>query len=269
MEIFSGIYNREVFSSTFLTQALTKLRDRNFLNNIEKHLMSESHFYLELYEQHVQNSTWFKNHNKKNILITWLLENIANVALVKEESLAKLNSKNLINLLEKYFSLQQINFPIFNFEAEEKRRKQRDYYALLTPEDKKDKIEVFQNEYQTKIRTKSLKTIQLYLLLQGDKNNPQLIPEISDFFKNIVRSLLSEEIDFEDTIQFFFEIPGVEKFLELDSNLSNIDCLIYLNNFVTNSNFLINFYTQINNSGKGDIRKLIEIPGEAVKICQQ
>ena len=263
-DIFRNIQSRGVFLYFFNT-SVDKATRSELSKQIEKHLMSESHFYLELYEQHVQNSTWFKNHNKKNILITWLLENIANVALVKEESLAKLNSKNLINLLEKYFSLQQINFPIFNFEAEEKRRKQRDYYALLTPEDKKDEIEVFQNEYQTKIRTKSLKTIQLYLLLQGDKNNPQLIPEISDFFKNIVRSLLSEEIDFEDTIQFFFEIPGVEKFLELDSNLSNIDCLIYLNNFVTNSNFLINFYIQINNSGKGDIRKLIEIPGRGSK----
>ena len=47
--------------------------------NIERHLIKSALFDLQFYEKVLKDAKWFKNYKRKDVVITWISENIANL----------------------------------------------------------------------------------------------------------------------------------------------------------------------------------------------
>ena len=116
---FEHIFKHDLARNTFFQmfhidfdKSIRKEKNKN----IERHLIKSALFYLQFYEKVLKDAKWFKNYKRKDVVITWISENIANLIIHKKENIENYDIEILLEIFESYFLLQHDNFPVFNLE---------------------------------------------------------------------------------------------------------------------------------------------------------
>lgn len=258
--IFKYDFARNVFFQSFQIDFDRSIRkERN--KDIEKHLVKNSLFYIEFYEKIIKNNSWFKNYKRKDVVIDWVAENIANLIIHKNENISDYNPDLLLEIFETYFEHQHDSFPVFTLEDFKKLSKKRNIAVGLTKEEKKIEEKHIEESFETNIHKYGLKVLMLYLEINNEKDNVNN-NEVVKIFTNTLKSNLSGETEFLEDSQFLFDYKNSIEFLKSEIELFTSENLVYLDSRIHSQEYLIKFYEVLKEVNNVDLEILLPLIGK-------
>ena len=256
--IFKNNISRNIFLSYLETDFKRPTRKEK-VKDIEKHIIGSSLFYSEFYEKFLKNSNWFKNYKKKDVFYSWLAENIANYHINKKEDISIHNKDSLEDILLEYFSCQQSNFPVVNFEDKKKQLYRSNEFVLLSKKEKNEELKLMEENYETEISEYGLNVLFVYLELAQKSNIKVDSSLIGDFLIKILKSNIFGGTDFKKESQFLFNQNGLIEFIKEEEDLLNSETLVYLESCIENTELIVKLYEEINSLGKIKLNLLLPI----------
>ena len=260
--IFKNDLARNTFFQTFHIDFDKSIRkEKN--KNIERHLIKSALFYLQFYENVLKDAKWFKNYKRKDVVITWIAENIANLIIHKKENIENYDIEILLEIFESYFSLQHENFPVFTLEDVKRELKKRNTYVSLSKEEKKMETQYLEEHFKTNIGEHGLEVMMLFIKLLNKNHGVEKENIIKNFFIKTLKSNLSEETEFVDEEQFLFNQEKSIEYLKSNPEIFSSKNLVYLESRVENKQFLVDFYFLLKNLEEVNLETLLPLIGSA------
>ena len=263
---FEHIFKHDLARNTFFQmfhidfdKSIRKEKNKN----IERHLIKSALFYLQFYENVLKDAKWFKNYKRKDVVITWISENIANLIIHKKENIENYDSEILLEIFKSYFSLQHDNFPVFNLEDVKRELKKRNTYASLSKEEKKMETLHLEKHFKTNIGEHGLEVLKLFMQLLNNSYSVEKENIIKNFFIKTLKSNLSEETEFVEEAQFLFNQEKSIEYLTSNPEIFSSKNLVYLESRVENKQFLVDFYFVLKDQEEVNLETLLPIIGIA------
>ena len=260
-DIFKNDFARNFFLTYLEIDFSTSVRKEKS-KNIEKHIIGSSHFYIEFYKNKIKDEKWFTKYKHKEVIYSWLAENIANFVTNKKENLENYDRSILFEIFYSYFSYQHNGFPIFNLEDRKKIIQKFNLYVSLTKDEKKIEKNFLEENYKTNIDLNSLNTIKVFTQLVGTFITEKDKLLIQKFFLTILKNCLNNEIEFTPESEFFFDYEIAIDLIKEEESILNTETLAFLDSRINNEEFLIEFFKLINSKNSVQINLLIPIIGK-------